>query len=66
MAALLTKMLRRVEILMQYAHDDNSFRRLPVEKHVRAEWNRIETKDKFISLSTELWMYAQTITVIAD
>ena len=61
MAALLTKMLRRVERLMQYTDDGDGFRRLLVEDYVRVDWNRIETDGKFISLSTELWMYPQTI-----
>ena len=64
MAALLTKMLRRVECLMQYAYNGDGFRRLQVENYVRADRNRIETDDKFISLSTKLRMYAQTVAHI--
>ena len=64
MAALLTKMLRRVEGLMQYAHDGDGFRRLQVENYVRVDRYRIETDDKFISLSTELRMHAETIAHI--
>ena len=64
MTALMAEMLRRVELLMQYAHDGNGFRRLLVEKYVRADWNGIKTDDKFVSLSTELRMYAETVAHI--
>ena len=64
MAALLTKMLRRVERLMQYTDDGDGFRRLLVENYVRADRNRIETDDKCVSLSTKLGVYAETVAHI--
>ena len=64
MAALMAEMLRRVERLMQYTDDGDGFRRLPVEDYVRVDWNRIETDNKFVALSTELRMYAETVAHI--
>ena len=58
MAALLTKMFRCVERFMQYADDGDGFRRLLIENYVRDDWNRIETDNKFVSLATQLGMYA--------
>ena len=64
MAALMAKMLRHVDLLMQYAHDGDGFRRLLVENNVRADWNGIKTGDKFVALAAQLGMYTQTVAHI--
>jgi hypothetical protein len=49
MIALMAEMLRRVERLMQYAHDGDGVWRSLIETYVRSDRNRIKTDDKFVS-----------------
>jgi len=64
MAALMAKMLRHVDLLMQYAHDGDGFRRLLIENYMWADRNRVKAGNKFISLATQLGMNAKTVADI--
>jgi hypothetical protein len=66
MAVLMAKMLWHVDLVMQYAHDGDGFRRLLVENNVRADWNGIKAGDKFVALAAQLGMYAQSVAHILD